>query len=143
MGKICSKCKKEKSKSEFGKKKYNTDGLNHYCKKCENDRSKERYKDQQYREKVKYGQIRRNYDLTKDEYLKLFEDQNYECKICGSSVIPLTKHAHVDHCHRTNIVRGILCAKCNRLLGEVYDDVEHLNKMVQYIITANYAVNKQ
>lgn len=143
MGKICSKCKKEKPKFEFGKKKYNTDGLNHYCKKCENNRNKERYKNQNYREKVKYGQIRRNYGLTKDNYLKMFEDQNYECKICESSVIPLTKDSHVDHCHRTNVIRGILCAKCNRLLGEVSDNVEHLNKMIQYIITADHAVNKE
>jgi hypothetical protein len=41
---------------------------------------------------------------------------------------------HVDHCHKTNKRRGLLCHKCNVGLGMVQDSVEHLEKLIAYLI---------
>lgn len=136
MKKVCSKCKIEKHASEFGIKSYNKDGLNHYCKLCENERSKQKYSNPNHKERVKYNQIKRLYKLSKEDYLEMFINQNHSCKICGCLVKPLTKNSHVDHCHKTNKIRGILCGKCNTLLGSVDDDVHILKIAIDYLITA-------
>jgi hypothetical protein len=39
----------------------------------------------------------------------------------------------VDHSHKTNKVRDLLCTKCNTLLGAVDDNVEILEKAIKYL----------
>lgn len=51
----------------------------------------------------------------------LLEAQNGKCGICEKEISferELTKvTAYVDHNHETNKVRGILCVRCNSMLG--------------------------
>ena len=42
--KLCSKCKKRKDESEFGKHRSRKDGLSLWCKKCGRKYSQERYR---------------------------------------------------------------------------------------------------
>ncbi|KKM72361.1 hypothetical protein LCGC14_1421320, partial [marine sediment metagenome] len=39
----------------------------------------------------------------------------------------------VDHCHKTGIVRGLLCKSCNLTLGFVKDDVDLLQGLINYL----------
>ena len=130
--KKCSKCQEIKSIDLFGVKKHNKDGLNHYCKVCENNRGRMRYKDPLHREKVKYGTILRNYGLTKEEYLLKLEKQNHKCTICNHD-LKNDRKTSIDHCHSTGIIRDILCDKCNRMLGNVKEDIDYLNNLINYI----------
>ena len=130
--KKCSKCKDVKLLEEFGVKKYNKDGLNHYCKVCENNRSKNRYSNPEEKERRKYYQILKNYGLSKDEYFLKLEKQNFECTICSTKLLN-DKDTHVDHCHLTGKVRDILCKDCNHLLGMVNEDVNYLNSIINYL----------
>ena len=130
--KRCSKCQEEKSIELFGVKNYNKDGLNHYCKECENNRTKIRYQDPIQKEKIKYNSILRNYGLTKEEYLLKLDNQEHKCSIC-SDVLKNDRKTHVDHCHLTGVVRDILCDKCNKLLGNVKEDVNYLKNLINYI----------
>jgi hypothetical protein len=54
------------------------------------------------------------YGLTPDDYDNLLKKQNGVCAICGKFEIAAgTFNLHVDHCHDTGKVRGLLCGKCN------------------------------
>lgn len=40
---------------------------------------------------------------------------------------------HVDHDHKTGIVRGLLCHHCNFIIGQAEDDPGILMRAVQYL----------
>ncbi|AOR76515.1 endonuclease domain-containing protein [Novosphingobium resinovorum] len=56
------------------------------------------------------------------------ERQGNKCKICR---VELTKF-HIDHCHKTNKVRGLLCHRCNIRLAAL-DDAEWHASALQYL----------
>lgn len=72
------------------------------------------------------------YGITVDAYDAMYRGQNGCCATCGN---PFKEHkeAQVDHCHDSGIVRGLLCANCNRALGMVKDNAEILERMTQYL----------
>lgn len=43
------------------------------------------------------------------------------------------KREHIDHCHRTGRVRGILCAGCNSGIGKLGDSVAGLRRALAYL----------
>lgn len=79
----------------------------------------------------------KQYGLTEETYQALLQSQGYVCKICRKSesqklygkIIPLS----VDHNHFTEEVRGLLCAKCNKLLGLADDNPTLLLRAIQYL----------
>ncbi len=74
----------------------------------------------------------RRYNLTLEDYQELFKTQGSKCGICGT-LQPTTKNWHLDHCHTTLKVRGILCHHCNLLLGNSRDSVEILEAAIRYL----------
>lgn len=89
-------------------------------------------------EKARSADYKHRYGVTAEEVEALFEAQGGLCRICDK---PLQKKGrgplsmHVDHCHITSRVRGILCAHCNRGLGLFEDDVERMSRAIQYLET--------
>jgi hypothetical protein len=77
--------------------------------------------------------------ITVVQYQQMIEKQNNKCEICGrEETCKDPKHDRVrrlsiDHCHRTGIVRGLLCHSCNTAIGKFKDDVELLHKAIKYI----------
>jgi len=61
--------------------------------------------------------LKLNYNITIDEYDKMFRHQQGCCAICGIHQTELKKRLFVDHDHKTGKVRGLLCPNCNRRLG--------------------------
>jgi len=82
----------------------------------------------------------RKYGLTIDKYLEMHDTQNGVCKICfqeEKSIDPKTKRIRrlaVDHCHETGKVRALLCSKCNAGLGHFMDNIENMQKAIEYLI---------
>lgn len=134
--KICSKCKKEKTLEEFNKHKNGKFGRHHYCKECNSKQKKHRYRsDKEYRKNLKNIQYQKNYGITLEEAENMFLGQGRCCKICKKPLSFKSRKTHVDHCHDSGIVRGVLCSDCNTTLGKVGEDVEVLKTMIKYIET--------
>lgn len=71
-----------------------------------------------------YDRYHRLYNMT----IRECENLPTSCEICGS-----TENLHVDHDHTTERYRGVLCRGCNVSLGMIYEDVNRLQKMIEYI----------
>jgi hypothetical protein len=75
------------------------------------------------------------YGLSKEQYENLYILQDNKCVICGlefSTDVKATM-AHVDHNHLTKKVRGLLCNRCNCLLGFATENIDILNKAIIYL----------
>lgn len=79
----------------------------------------------------------RVYNLDPDRYSEIFIKQNGVCAIClgpetrvrNGKVLPLG----VDHDHKSGIVRGLLCHKCNAGLGMFNDDLNLISNAMNYM----------
>ena len=71
--------------------------------------------------------------ITHEEFLQMAEAQNWCCAICGKHQDDQSKELSVDHCHSTGQVRGLLCGNCNRGIGWLKDDLELLEKAIEYL----------
>lgn len=72
------------------------------------------------------------YGLTFKTYEDLLKKQNYSCAICGTKT-PTKRGFHIDHCHTSNKVRGLLCHHCNTGLGNFKDNIALLYKAGLYL----------
>lgn len=144
----CKVCRKEKLVINFGVQSY-------ICKVCEKEkrlnRSEDRkeklkVKDQGYRnenkeiinKKIKIyrnanphkvrEQTLKKYNLTLEEYNKMFENQKGVCAICNKvenvKFNGKIKNLSVDHSYDTGKVRMLLCQICNQNLGRIEQDLK-------------------
>ena len=91
-----------------------------------NARKRHRWRtDTEYREKLYTGR----YGLSPDDYRKLVQQQGGVCAICRKADRTLV----IDHCHATNVVRRLLCRKCNTGLGQFDDDPDVLRAAAAYL----------
>jgi hypothetical protein len=89
-----------------------------------------------YNNKLKIRAYERKhlYGLSNEDYQQLLADQAGRCAICKQLA---TKLLHVDHNHTTGRVRGLLCQRCNLLLGsyeKVVGDREYLEAISSYLL---------
>jgi len=83
------------------------------------------------------GQDRYRWDtfkITPDQYQDMLESQEHSCMVCN---LPFGEdrinRPNIDHCHVTDMVRGLLCNNCNAGLGFFKDRVESLNNAIDYL----------
>lgn len=114
---ICYKCKIAKSLSAFTKDKRTAAGRRYQCRGCESN----------YKYKKRYG-------ISFKLYLLLLKKQHYRCKIC--SILDTEcryKKLNIDHCHKTNKVRGLLCGNCNKAIGLLKDNLTLVVNAAKYL----------
>lgn len=130
----CTKCGETKPLQDFHKRSAVKRGHDSWCKTC-----KAEYR-HQYFLKNKEWEVSRSrikawkgagIGISLEEYTARLKDLNNQCQICGTNAQTL----HVDHCHDTGRVRGLLCGSCNRALGLFKDSPEVLEKAKQYLKT--------
>lgn len=80
---------------------------------------------------AKFARIKKLYGLEKEVYLNLVQLQNSSCSLCMKVELDHFR-LHVDHCHETNRVRGLLCGKCNQGIGLLNHSSELLRKAAVY-----------
>lgn len=151
--KVCTKCGDCKLALEnFGKhKKYGHDGLRGECKACiaaqsralyYRDIEKNRAKARRYvqsgkaRQAIRRNEMRRKYGLTPEQVDAMKESRRYQCDICAAECPNANRgpgQLHIDHCHRTGVVRGMLCGPCNKALGLFKDDTARMRVAIAYL----------
>jgi len=78
--------------------------------------------------------LRRMYGITQDQFNQLLLEQGGKCAICSTdSPGGRTGVFNVDHDHRTNRIRGLLCHRCNLALGFLDDDPHRLYSAFKYL----------
>jgi len=101
------------------------------CKPCHRKRCSEYWHSKTRLEKQS-TRVRAMYGIEPDEYIAMYNAQNGRCAICGKK--PTTKRGlHVDHCHTTGKVRGLLCHGCNVGLGSLGEDPDILSRAIDYL----------
>jgi hypothetical protein len=73
------------------------------------------------------------YGISHDVYMALVEKQHGLCSICGRPPSGKRLKLFIDHCHETNIVRGLLCQNCNSGLGHFRDTPQLLRLAAVYL----------
>lgn len=98
------------------------------------EKSKSNSKDYQERnpEQLFKWQMKK-YGITPLEYQELLMKQKGVCAICSKTCIYKLRLS-VDHDHKTNKVRGLLCGNCNTGLGKFKDDKLIMQKAIIYLL---------
>ena len=143
--KLCKKCGQTKPLEEFYPHNRTRDGVQYWCKECQkkaivsgyrNDPKKHAAYNREWGKKniTKKADwvLRWRIGVPVGTYDKMFAKQNGRCAICN---LPPEngKRLHVDHCHDTGAIRGLLCGKCNRGIGYLQHSKEILSAAVIYL----------
>lgn len=79
--------------------------------------------------KYRERHLMKYYGLSLAAYDKMVVDQHGACASCRK---PQT-NLHVDHCHETGRVRGLLCSKCNTAIGLFGEDIALMERAALYL----------
>jgi|GEM_PF-6736678 len=150
--KTCSSCGETKPLSGFSRGKNYRDGYRGQCKACVYDYEKKRQQKPEYKEKYRQWVARREEErqrvvrqkkeaaapkLSPEEFENVLQAHNYRCDICGvkHAIEGETKHFHLipDHNYRTGVQRGLLCSTCYSAMCFFGDDLEGINRVVDYL----------
>lgn len=151
---VCNHCREEKAVGEFCQ-------MNAVCKDCHyvvygaanrkwqkakraadpeaaRARDKAYYYDwkqrmpDRWRRAVKNGRLKEGYGITIEDLDRMISECNATCRICGEKQLDPYK-MHVDHCHTTGKIRGLICGKCNVGIGMFRDNPEALENAAEYL----------
>jgi len=136
--KTCVTCETEKDLSEFGKHKGYAGGHRNICNVCKNEDALAHYHKTKHLKPYNYEydkdkKLKKAYGIGYAEYLTMLEAQNNACAICGTKDTGNRKAFHVDHCHDTGKIRGLLCGNCNSGIGNLRDDINLLQRAIAYL----------
>lgn len=162
--KKCSCCKRKRVVTDFHLNRAEPDGYARQCKECrskarkncseearrsqissavawqkKNQEAFREYQRQWRRDNAKrlavsakWSRLKCKYGVTKEGYGRMLAERNGGCHICGRS--PPEVQLHVDHCHESNKVRGLLCGHCNKAIGMFQDDVKRMQEAIEYLM---------
>jgi len=129
--KVCRLCSVEKEEGEFYSRS-DCSLLRSECRRCTNKtnkawRERNAEKNRRY---IREWRIKK-YGISKKEYEDMLLSQGGVCAICGKG--NGDKSMCIDHCHTTKKVRGLLCIKCNLMLGQSGDSIGVLANSIIYL----------
>lgn len=76
--------------------------------------------------------LRNKFGIGIEDYRFLLEEQRGVCAICKNPCVSGNRLC-LDHDHKTNQIRGLLCGRCNRTLGLVEDRIDLLGEFISYL----------
>jgi len=145
--KRCQRCKETKPLDQFFADKNQYDGKQRACRDCQVTRHKNwvdknrpqlaAKQRERYRKNLdRYADYERrgHYGLPPGAYAQMLSEQGGGCAICHTSDPAPSRNFAVDHNHKTNKVRGLLCGNCNNGLGRFRDDPTLLEEAIKYLL---------
>ncbi len=151
---FCNRCGIEKDAALYSKNKNSSNGLASWCKACYKVANRKYYlentakvKDasrrwmdsnpEKFAHSVWANKLVKKYGISVSDYEQMLSRQDGACAVCKITSPGGLKgtHFHVDHCHRSNKVRGLLCLGCNNG-GKLTDDPDLLAAKLLYLIEA-------
>lgn len=73
------------------------------------------------------------YGIDRETFDTLVKNQNISCASCGDDATGSEHTLHVDHCHETQEIRGLLCSGCNTAAGWLEDDPVKAERLASYL----------
>lgn len=145
----CARCKQVKPVEDFSGTNPNRrtkDSKSVYCRPCEAERQREwrvthpgystKYSKPKTAEQKRIRwerEIEKRYGMSVASFDELLEAQTGVCAICSGPPNGQGSRLQVDHDHDTSRVRGLLCSKCNTLLGLADHKTERLMAAALYL----------
>ena len=90
---------------------------------------------------VNHWTMMRTYGIKPEEYYIKLKEQNFKCAVCEEEETSVAwngkgkvKKLAIDHDHKTDKIRGLLCSRCNTFLGRVNEDISLIDAMKAYLI---------
>jgi hypothetical protein len=106
----------------------------YHKKYYQNNRDKFKLYARNYYNKHRNDFLVKKYGISVEGIKKIFDLQCGKCAICGTNKWTGTsKSPHVDHDHKTNKVRGLLCGKCNQMIGLASENPVVLLSAAKYL----------
>ena len=129
--KRCSKCGESKPLDDFHRCRAKSHGRAAYCRGCTREvqrdwRAANPLLQRQYARRA----LLKRYGLSAEQFDALLVAQAGRCDICSD---PLDDALHIDHCHATGSVRGLLCIHCNTGIGKLRDRPALLRAAADYL----------
>jgi hypothetical protein len=118
------------------------------CKECMSFLSRQWHRDNPGRSvsQKRRHLLKVHYGITVADYDRMLREQGGVCAICGKA--PTANHSRdkrltIDHCHKSKLVRGLLCHNCNRALGLLGDDPIILRKAISHLLRSKEGAAEQ
>lgn len=160
--KICSKCKKERSKKDFDKDKNRKDGLCYWCKKCIAEKCKKYYENNKIKIEKYYNKNRieilkrakKYYDENKEKRKKYLKEnrieilkyhQKYSAKYCKNKANYDTYAPQISYADKVKNVDGFLqvkCTYCGKWYCPTVLSIQNRIKALNGIINSKGAENR-
>jgi hypothetical protein len=145
--KACTKCGETKPATAefFQKERTRTLGLSSWCKECatkktlkwraaNREKCLEATRVWRRKHQRKYS-LRYGYGLTVEQYDAMLNAQGGVCAICGAPPKDNKKRRLVvDHDHKTEKNRGLLCIKCNNTLERMESIPDWHERALTYLV---------
>jgi len=130
--KRCNKCLQWRPLNEFGLRKDRRNTPLSECRSCSADRSL-RYSRSDLGRHTRYAY---KYGVSIEWYETKLAEIGGVCPICGqppNPMDPVHPRLVIDHCHESGVARGLLCQRCNLLIGLCGEDEQVLAGAINYL----------
>lgn len=132
----CIRCREVLPYSAFHRDK-NKYGVAYWCKACVSSNGKKHHKRRlklpSYQRAMRERWIKKLHGISLEQYQEKLKAQDYICAICRVKLPESGSKTHLDHDHKTGLLRAFLCTNCNRGLGHFQDSQEFLRKAADYL----------
>lgn len=130
------------ARSSLQRKRYVEDAATREKIRADN---KKRWRTKSYEQRLAHNL--RQYGIGPGDYQRMLDEQGGVCAICKRPPTvdgpQRAKRLHVDHCHATGLVRGLLCSRCNFGIGLFDDDPAQIERAALYLKNAVGAPNAE